>query len=78
VDEINLIIDRLILTGLPESERETFAARLKTELRRALTERFADTRERSDPSPDALRDLVLDVARQLASSSRLARKERGQ
>lgn len=70
MDEINLMIDRLILTGLPESERERFAARLKAELRRALTERFADTRGRGDPTPDALRDLVLDVARQLASASK--------
>lgn len=70
MDEINLMIDRLILTGLPESERDRFAARLKTELRRALTERFADTRARSDPSPDALRDLVLDVARQLAAAGK--------
>lgn len=72
MDEINLTIDRLILTGLPESERERFAAQLKAELRRALIERFADTRGRAEPSPDMLRDLVLDVARQIGQKERLS------
>lgn len=70
VSDINLTIDRLTIAGLPADARERFAALLHGELKRALTERFADARASAEPSSDELRDLVLDVVRQLAYKER--------
>ncbi|MBE2266814.1 MAG: hypothetical protein IAE80_01195 [Anaerolinea sp.] len=70
MDDISLTIDRLTVAGLPADEREQFATMLKSELRRALEDRFADARAAAEPSPDALRQLVLDVVQQLMKKER--------
>lgn len=70
ISDISLTIDRLTVAGLPGDARERFAALLQVELKRALTERFADARAAAEPSSDELRDLVLDVVRQLAHKER--------
>lgn len=68
--DISLTIDRLTIAGLPADVHERFAALLQVELKRALTEHFADARASAEPSSDELRDLVLDVVRQLVYKER--------
>jgi hypothetical protein len=70
MDDISLTIDRLTVAGLPADERERFAALLTSELRRAMTDRFAEVRAGVEPSADALREIVLDVVRQAMQKER--------